>query len=79
MSNLKRDNWTNEEVIKLLASQRISSRGGEITEYCESWNTAIDSAQEMFSDFQRETGDYAAMAYCPENDMIYHIGPILPA
>ena len=79
MKNLKRDNWTNEEVIKLLELQKLSSVNKAKDEYCLLWNETIDSVKNAFYDFQREESDYAAMAYCPEDDMVYHIGPILPS
>jgi hypothetical protein len=79
MKNLKRDNWTNEEVIKLLEGRKISGKGGVEDEYCKVWNEGIESAKEAFYDFQREESDYSAMAYNPEEDAVYHIGPILPA
>ena len=37
--NLKRDNWTNDEVIKLLASRMIADLN---CEFSSNWNDAIN-------------------------------------
>lgn len=76
---IKRDNWTNDEVIKLLEGQTLSMREGSTTdEFTENWNFAIRTAASMFEDFKRNTDDPAAKGYCPEEETTYHVGPRLP-
>ena len=73
---MKRDNWTNEEVIDILEGMKIVSRDGEIKD-TES-NFALDVAISQFWDFKRPVDQYAAMAYDPETKDIVVVGPPLP-
>lgn len=70
---MKRDNWTNEEVIFILEGMRYSN----LPEYGD-WNKALDMAITQFYDFQRPAEDYAAMAFIPETKEIVVVGPPLP-
>lgn len=72
---MKRDNWTNEEVIDILEGLKKTEKEGE--EMC-SWNMALEIAVAQFYDFKREAGDFAAMAYDPTAKEIVVIGPPLP-
>lgn len=82
---LKRNNWSNQEIIHLL-------KGLKITEDCfgkgvsekekqatlEHHNPAINDAIEIFEDFERDTQEAGAMAYNPKTKEVVHIGPLLP-
>lgn len=74
--NLKRDNWTNEEVIKILNGIKICEidENGDPILCTGPFNAGINSAIYQFQDFIRPIEQPGAMAYCPEEDMIYHIG-----
>jgi len=75
--NLKRDNWTTEEVMKILKGCKICDGEGKATsKFCVDHNAAIDDAIDAFFDFTRPLDEMGAMAYCPEEDMIYHVGAI---
>jgi hypothetical protein len=77
-TDLKRDNWTNEDVIKLLKRcQHLYSVDGKK----HNNDNGIEDAIEMFHDFQRDPTDpteYAAMAYSPALDQVFHIGTMPP-
>lgn len=78
---LKRDNWTTEEVIKLIQHWRLSpgDPGNEQqVKECDDHNYVIDSICCSFQDFLRPDEEMGAMAYCPEEDIVYHIGKIPP-
>ena len=80
---LKRDNWTNAEVLELIAN----CKGGLIDGHGEplggthqqGWDDAIEHLYEMFDDFSRADDDYAAMSYDTEKKEVVHTGPILPS
>ena len=77
---MKRDNWTNDEVIDILKGMLLVGRGGvELSdEEGGDWNTALTVAMSQFWDFKRDASKYAAMAYDPEKKEIVVVGPPLP-
>ena len=79
MKNLKRDNWTNDEVIKIIKGCKLvrnKNKGEEESKLVKDHNFGIDSALSNFYSFQADPKEFGALAYCPEEDMIYHIGDI---
>lgn len=77
-TNLKRNNWTTEEVIKLLESQKIAKIDGSVDGDCENHNFVVDEMVSFFYDFLRPVEEMGAMAYCPETSEVYHIGEVYP-
>ena len=78
MREFKRDNWTNEEVIKFLQGEKFIPLGKQQTaEWMEHHNTAVDDCIEIFRDFQRPSSEPGAMGFCVEEDTTFHIGPPL--
>ena len=77
---MKRDNWTNEEVIEILGGLLLVGRGGVklSEEDGGDWNAALSVAMSQFCDFKRDASEYAAMAYEPETKEIVVVGPKLP-
>ena len=78
--NLKRNNWTNEEVIKILEGSKICLVDGSLpkTGFASTYNEGIQHLIHTFEDFMRPAEEMGAMAYEPEEDMIYHIGKVPP-
>jgi hypothetical protein len=76
--NLKRTNWTTEEVIELLEGMKLCTIGGKEDKYCKMENAAIARAKNFFEDFLRPEDEFGAMAYDPDSKQVYHIGPKLP-
>jgi hypothetical protein len=76
--NLKRDNWTNEEVIHLLEDMRLYSLGGEPIEDPYPYNEVLNDAANRFRDFRRSTEEPGALAFDPITKITYHVGPRLP-
>lgn len=83
MTTLKRDNWTNEEVIKILEQCKIyigdKERSDAHLEYLERHNAGIEQAIIQFLEFKTdpESGE-TAMAYDTEKNQIFVISPPLP-
>jgi hypothetical protein len=77
---LKRDNWTNQEVIDILKGLRLVGRDGkELSEEDGGdWNAALSVAISQFYDFKRDANEYAAMAYDTETKTISVVGQPLP-
>ena len=73
---MKRDNWTNDEVIAILEGMKAVDRNGLLLD--TDWNTALDYAVGQFWDFKRPADQYAAMAYDPDTKDIVVVGPPLP-
>ena len=81
--NLKRDNWTNDEVIKILEGCKIHIEEKDRTEdhlaFLKAHNETIDQATYQFYDFKADPEkSYSAMAYDTDNGQIYVISPPLP-
>jgi hypothetical protein len=81
--NLKRDKWTNDEVIKILEGCKIyigeKKRSEAQLEYLDRHNQGIEQAIIQFCDFKADPEEsYSAMAYDTENGQIYVISPPLP-
>ena len=78
---MKRDNWTNDEVIDILEGMKMvvaDKTDGLFRDANSEWNTALDSAIGQFWDFKRPADEYAAMAYEPDTKEIVVVGPPLP-
>ncbi len=73
---MKRDHWTNDEVIHILEGMKMVNRNGLILD--TDWNVALDQAIGQFWDFKRPADQYAAMAYDPDTQEIVVVGPPLP-
>jgi hypothetical protein len=73
---LKRDNWTNEEVMNILEGMKMVGRDGIILS--SDWNRALEIATSQFWDFERPADQFAAMAYDPDTKEIVVVGPPLP-
>jgi hypothetical protein len=80
---LKRDNWTNDEVIDILEQRKIyigeKERSDKQLAYLKAYNDGIEQAIIQFCDFKTdsESGE-TAMAYNVMNKQIYVISPPLP-
>ena len=68
---MKRDNWTNEEVIDILEGMKIAGRDTD-------HNMTLEIAICQFYDFKRAPDQYGAMAYDPNTKDIVVIGTPLP-
>ena len=73
---MKRDNWTNEEVMNILEGMKMVGRDG-IT-LSSDWNRSLDQAIFQFCDFNLPADHFAAMAYDPDTKEIVVVGPPLP-
>ena len=75
---LKRNKWTTEEVIKILKGQLLTDNEGNsdnLPEDIQNMNRGIEQCIEEFEGFTLPVDQYGAIAYCPENNVVYHIGP----
>jgi len=79
---MKRNNWTNEEVVDILKGQMLCVNEGAdeaAQKQVDDWNTSLSDAIEYFSyHFSVSDDDYSALAYDTEKKQIFHIGQILP-
>lgn len=77
-ANLKRTNWTTEEVIGLIEGCRLYDMDGKEDTTFGTHSDAITLVRHCFEDFLRPDTESGAMAYDPESGNVYHIGPHLP-
>ena len=77
---LKRDNWTNDEVIKILEGRKIYVKEGEgIAAWIKEHNDTIDQCIYQFHDFMADPEEsYSAMAYNTDDEQIYVISAPMP-
>lgn len=81
MKNLKRNNWTNDEVIQLLEGCKFTcekNASKETLQMVEDRNDGIDDCIYLFTDFKRPKEESGALALNTDNGHIYHIGSVLP-
>lgn len=76
-TSLKRDGWTNQEVIDLLEYLKIHPISSIVAPHFKHHNDGLQSAIEQFNHFERPATESGAMAYNPETKVIFHIGPPL--
>ena len=80
---LKRTNWTNDEVIKILEGRKIvigdKERSDKQLAYLNAYNDGIEQAIIQFCDFKEDPEEsYSAMAYDPLLNRIFVISPPMP-
>lgn len=75
MSNLKKDNWTNDEIIKLISGRKIHDRevSKEQSKFTEDWNFVVDEIVELFRELKSDQ-----FAYDTDKNQIVYTGPTLP-
>jgi hypothetical protein len=76
--SLKRDNWTNDEVINILEGCKIyigeRERSDAQLKNLKRHNEAIEQAIIRFWDFKSDADEFGSMAYDTETKRLYHIG-----
>lgn len=75
----KRDNWTNDELRKIISGMKLIEIKPPAPQLMDDYNSAIDDILVRLDDFITPSTMSGAMAYFPEDKEIKHIGPILPA
>jgi len=76
---IKRDNWTNDEVLSFLKDMEKFMISWPASAYDTAYTDAIDDVRDIFQAFQAPT-DIACgpMAYDTESKVIVYVGPVLP-
>ena len=69
---MKRDNWTNDEVINILGGLQVVRRDGMTLAYLD-WNIALDAAISQFYNFKVDSNDCGAIAYNSETKEIQKV------
>ena len=78
---LKRDNWTNEEVLHFLRDMEcVWSKDGEEMEIHACYTDAIKDVRSIFESFQAPKDSFSGpMAYDKKSGFRVYVGPPLPA
>ena len=82
---LKRNNWTNDEVIDILEGLMIPIKMDDAKKWSKeeydsvvSWNQPLLSAVSQFSEFKADPNDWVAKALDTETNQVVVISPPLP-
>jgi hypothetical protein len=67
LMTIKRNHWTNEEVIKILRQLKLDPS-------YDHYNYAIDIASQYFSNFEKYFMEENALAYLTNEDKIIRVG-----
>lgn len=77
--SLKRNNWTNEEIVRIVEGLILKDLNGEEPEEFKQHNAGIRSVVlEFRSSFMVPKDDYGALSYDTDTGVIYHTGTMLP-
>ena len=84
--DLKRDNWTNEEVLHLLREMEFYYKGEdldkpepELRERSKEYTAAIEDVRDIFESFKAPVDSYSGpMAYDTKSGFRVYVGPPLP-
>ena len=74
MKNLKRDNFTVNEIIDLINDRVCVDEDGNEPPNLKDYNDAVRSVADMFYDFLRPVGEMGAMAYDIDSKFVVHVG-----
>jgi hypothetical protein len=72
-SPMKRNNWTNKEIMEILKGLMLDSPHNE---FAQDWNDGLAAGISQFYDFERPITESGACAVI--NGEIVHVGPVLP-
>jgi len=82
---LKRDLWTNDEVIDIIEGCMIPIKMDDAKNWSQEeydaavdWNTSLETAVSNFYEFKASPDDWVAKAYDTETKQIYVISAPLP-
>ena len=74
MDNIKRNNWTNDEIIEIITVELSKAPDDKSkTPYDE----ALEDVIEVFAQFNIPLDQSGAMGYIAEERQVVHVGPIL--
>ena len=82
---LKRDLWTNDEVIDIIEGLMIPTKMDDVKNWsreeydsASNWNTSLEMAASQFHDFKAKPDAWVAKALDTETGQIVVISPPLP-
>ena len=78
MQKLKRNNWSNDEIVHLVNLMKVKANEASILYYesIESYNEAIDDIMSLFLEFEQPVTVWGAMSYGLEDKGIVHSGGV---
>jgi hypothetical protein len=76
MQKLKRNNWSNDEIVHRVNAMKVNETAKGFYESIESYNEAINDVITMFLEFDQPATEWGALAYGLEDKMIVHAGGV---
>ena len=78
MQKLKRNNWSNDEIVHLVSQMKVSASEAANSYYesIESYNEALNDVMTLFLDFEQPVTEWGALAYGLEDKFIVHTGGV---
>jgi len=76
MQKLKRNNWSNNEIVHLVNAMKVNEKAKSFYESIESYNEAVNDVITLFLEFDQPVTQWGALAYGLEDKMIVHTGGV---
>jgi hypothetical protein len=76
MQKLKRNNWSNDEIIHLVNDMQVGETAKNYYASIESYNEALRDVMEMFAEFGQPVTEWGALSYGLEDKCIVHTGGV---
>jgi hypothetical protein len=76
MQKLKRNNWSNDEIVYLVNQMKLEENASKFYESVGSYNEALNDVMTLFLDFEQPVTEWGALSYGLEDKFIVHTGGV---
>jgi hypothetical protein len=76
MQKLKRNNWSNDEIVYLVNQMKLEENASKFYESVKSYNEALNDVMILFLDFEQPVTEWGALSYGLEDKFIVHTGGV---
>ena len=78
MQKLKRNNWSNDEIVHLVSQMKTSINEATALYYesVESYNEALNDVMTLFLDFEQPVTQWGALSYGLDDKFVVHTGGV---
>lgn len=76
MQKLKRNNWSNDEIVHLVNDMKVNETAKNYYTSIESYNAAINDVMSLFLEFEQPVTEWGALSYGLEDKSVVHTGGV---
>ena len=76
MQKLKRNNWSNDEIVHLVNDMKVNETARNFYTSIESYNAAINDVLTMFLELDQPVTEWGALAYGLDDKGLVHTGGV---